>query len=130
MEWSVKGSYLQKSAMMILEIIANNNWERPIYFVSPYGDSDVGLVDYLQHDGFAYRLVPIKSHADDFLSVGRIDSDILYDKLMNTFKWGRMNQPDVFIDHNNQRTAMVLRLRNTFNRLAETLIQENKRILQ
>ncbi len=127
MEWSVKGSYLQKSAMMILEIIANNNWERPIYFVSPYGDSDVGLVDYLQHDGFAYRLVPIKSHADDFLSVGRIDSDILYDKLMNTFKWGRMNQPDVFIDHNNQRTAMVLRLRNTFNRLAETLIQENKK---
>ncbi|MGE0078349.1 MAG: DUF2723 domain-containing protein [Bacteroidales bacterium] len=127
MEWSLKGNYIQKSAMIILDIIANNNWERPVYFVSPYGDSDVGLADYLQHDGFAYRLVPIKYKAPDFLSIGRIDSDILYDKLMNTFKWGRMNEPDVFIDYNNQRTAMVLKIRNTFNRLADLLIQENKK---
>jgi len=126
MEWSIKGNYIQKSAMMILEIIANNNWERPIYFVSPYGDSDVGLADYLQHDGFAYRLVPIKSVAPDFLSIGRIDADLLYEKLINKFRWGRMNEPDVFIDHNNQRTAMVLKIRNTFNRLAEKLIVEGK----
>lgn len=127
MEWTIKGTYIQKSAMIILDILANNNWERPVYFVSPYGDSDVGLTDYLQHDGFAYRLVPIKSSSADFLSIGRIDSDILYDKLMNQFKWGQMNDPSVFIDYNNQRTAIVLKLRNTFNRLAETLIQENKK---
>jgi len=127
MEWTIKGSHIQKAAMMILEIIANNNWERPIYFVSPHGDGDVGLSEYLQHDGFAYRLVPIKTTPADFLSIGRIDNDVLYEKLMNTFKWGRMNEPDVFIDHNNQRTAMVLKLRNTFNRLASQLIEENKK---
>ncbi|HNY08586.1 MAG TPA: DUF2723 domain-containing protein [Tenuifilaceae bacterium] len=127
MAWSLKGQYLQKSALAILDIITNNNWERPIYFVSPYGDGDIGIADYLQLEGFAYRLVPIKTSGRDFLSVGRIDTDILYNNLMNKFSWGRMNEPDVFIDYNNQRTAIVLKLRNTFSRLAQQLISEGKK---
>jgi len=47
--------------------------------------------------------------------------------MMNKFRWGRMDQPDVNIDHNNQRTTTVLRLRNNFNRLSEALIAENKK---
>jgi len=127
MAWSLKGQYLQKSALAILDIIANNNWERPVYFVSPYGDGDIGIADYFQLEGFAYRLVPIKTSGRDFLSVGRIDTDILYNNLMNKFSWGRMNEPDVFIDYNNQRTAIVLKLRNTFSRLAQQLISEGKK---
>jgi hypothetical protein len=126
MEWSIEKDYLQKNEMMVLEIIANNNWERPIYFVSTGGESDLGFSKYLRLDGFAYRLVPIKTEPDDFLSVGGIDTDILYSNLMENFRWGRMNEPDVFIDHNIQRTAMVLRLRNNFNRLAEGLIAEGR----
>ena len=127
MDWTIKRIYIQKSDLIMLDIIANNNWKRPIYFVSPYGDSDIGISDYLQLDGFAYRLVPIKTKPSDFLSIGRIDVDILYNNLMNKFHWGRMNQPDVNIDHNNQRTTTVLRLRNNFNRLAEELIAQNKK---
>lgn len=127
MAWTIKKGYIQKSDMIMLDIIANNNWKRPIYFVSPYGDSDIGLSDFLQLDGFAYRLVPIKTKPQDFLSVGRIDVGILYNNLMNKFHWGRMNQPDVNIDHNNQRTTSVLRLRNNFNRLAGALIAQNKK---
>ncbi len=127
MDWIIKKSYIQKSDMIMLDILANNNWKRPIYFVSPYGDSDIGLSDYLQLDGFAYRLVPIKTNPKDFLSVGRIDVDILYNNLMGKFRWGRMNQSDVNIDHNNQRTTSVLRLRNNFNRLAVALIDQNKK---
>lgn len=127
MQWELKGNYLQKNALAMLEIIANNNWERPVYFVSPYGDADIGIADYLQLEGFAYRLVPIKTKADDFLSVGRIDPDSLYNKLMNRFVWGRMNQPDVYIDYNNRRTATVLKLRNTFGRLANQLIEQHKK---
>jgi hypothetical protein len=124
---ALKKSYIQKSDMIMLDVIANNNWKRPIYFVSPYGDSDIGVSDYLQLEGFAYRLVPIKTKPKDYLSFGRIDVDILYNNLMNKFHWGRMNQPDVNIDHNNQRTTTVLRLRNNFNRLAEELIAQNKK---
>ncbi|NOU18252.1 MAG: DUF2723 domain-containing protein [Bacteroidales bacterium] len=124
---TLKKSYIQKSDMIMLDVIANNNWKRPIYFVSPYGDSDIGISDYLQLEGFAYHLVPIKTKPKDYLSFGRIDVDILYNNLMNKFHWGRMNQPDVNIDHNNQRTTTVLRLRNNFNRLAEELISQNKK---
>jgi hypothetical protein len=124
---TIKKSYIQKSDMIMLDVIANNNWKRPIYFVSPYGDSDLGISEYLQLDGFAYRLVPIKTKPKDYLSVGRVDADILYNNLMNKFRWGRMNQPDVNIDHNNQRTTSVLRIRNNFNRLADELILRNKK---
>lgn len=127
MQWVVDKEYLQKNEMMVLEIIANNIWERPIYFVSTGGESDVGLSNYLQLEGFAYKLVPIKTEPKDFLSVGSVNTDILYTNLIEKFRWGRMNESDVFIDHNIQRTAMVLRLRNNFNRLAEGLIAEGKR---
>ncbi len=126
-QWSIKKSYIQKSDMIMLDIIANNEWKRPIYFVSPYGDSDIGLSEYYQLEGFAYRLVPIKTKSDGYLAIGRINTEILYNNLMNKFRWGRMDQPDVNIDHNNQRTTSVLRLRNNFNRLATTLIEENKK---
>jgi len=127
MEWTIKKDYIQKPEMMMLEIIANNNWERPIYFVSTGGDSDVGLSDYLQLEGFAYRLVPIKTKPKDFLSVSRFNIDKLFDNYMEKFRWGRMNEADVFIDHNIQRTAMVLRLRNNFSRLANELLDMGKR---
>jgi hypothetical protein len=126
MEWTIEKEYLQKNEMMVLEIIANNNWERPIYFVSTGGESDLGLTKYLQMDGFAYKLVPIEHQSDDFLAVGGIDTEVLYSNLMEKFKWGRMNEPDVLIDHNIQRTAMVLRIRNSFNRLAEELIEQGR----
>lgn len=126
MIWSIEKEYLQKNEMMVLEIIANNNWKRPIYFVSTGGESDLGLSKYLQLDGFAYKLVPIESPSEDFLTVGGIDADKLYTNLMETFKWGRMNEPNVLIDHNIQRTVMVLRIRNSFNRLAEKLIDMNR----
>lgn len=126
-EWTIDKEYLQKNEMMVLEIIANNYWERPIYFVSPGGDSDVGLSDYLQLEGFAYKLVPIKTQPKDFLSVGRLNTDKLYQNFMQDFKWGGMGKPNVMIDHNLERTTMVLRLRNNFNRLAEELLVSGRR---
>ena len=124
--WTLEKDYIQKNEMMILEILANNNWERPIYFVSTGGDSDIGLSDYLQHEGFAYKFVPIKTPAKDYLSVGRIDVDKLYHNYMNKFMWGGIDKPDVMVDHNVQRTMLVLRLRSNFSRLAEELIEVNR----
>lgn len=127
MEWTIEKDYIQKNEMMVLEILANNNWERPIYFVSTGGDSDVGLSNYLQLEGFAYKLVPIRTEPQDFLSVGRINVDKLYDNYMENFKWGNMEKPGIMVDHNLQRTTMVLRLRNNFNRLAEELLATGRR---
>ena len=118
------GNRLTKSDMIVLDIIANNNWERPIYFVA-YGHSGMlGLDDYLQLEGLAYRLVPIKTPSR--FDKGRIDTEILYENYMNTFTWGRMNEPDVYLDHFHLRTLNVIRLRPRYTRLANALIAENE----
>lgn len=116
-----------KSEMMILDLLAHNNWERPVYFVSTTGDGNIGLEDYLQQDGFAYRLVPIKTPAKGYLETGRIDSDIMYKKLMEEFKWGNMNDPDIWMDYTTKRTVSVVKIRNLFTQLAHQLLKENKK---
>lgn len=58
----IRGSYLLKDQIAILDMLAHNEWKRPIYFaVNMPGNSYVGLDDYLQLEGLAYRLVPMKN---------------------------------------------------------------------
>ncbi len=120
-------NYLPKDEMMILDLIATNNWERPIYWAITVGNAKyMNLEDYFQVEGFAYRFVPLKSEpAADRLSFGTVATDIMYDNLMNKFKYGNMNDPDVYIDENNMR--MMTNIRNSFNRLAAALIEEGKK---
>ncbi len=119
-------NYLPKDEMMILDLIASNNWERPIYWAITVGNGKyMNLENYFQVEGFAYRFVPIKSDpASDRLSFGTVATDIMYDNLMNKFNYGNMNDPDVYIDENNMR--MMTNIRNSFNRLATALIEEGK----
>lgn len=127
LRFTINKSRIMKNELMIMDLLANNNWERPIYFVSTAGDGNIGLTDYLQVDGFAYRLVPIKTPSKGYLETGRVDSDILYKKLMEEFKWGNMNDSDVYIDHTINRTTSVIQIRNKFNRLAKQLLIEGKK---
>jgi hypothetical protein len=118
--------YITKDELMVLDMIAHNNWERPLYFAITVGrDKYINLQDYFQLEGFAYRLVPIKTEASDGgLNVGCVDSKAMYENVMNKFKWGNMNSPKVYIDENNSR--MMMNIRNTFNRLAEQLNDEGQ----
>ena len=118
-------SYITKDELMVLDMIANSNWERPIYYAITVGrDKYLGLQDYFQLDGFAYRFTPVKA-ARSGMYFGRVNTDKMYQHMMNDFKWGNMNNPDVYIDENNQR--MMMNIRNNFNRLAENLIAEGKK---
>ncbi len=123
-EWNFRKNHLIKSDFIVLDILANNNWERPVYYVSSGHDGTLGLDEYFQLEGFAYRLIPVRSPITSQLDVGRINTEILFDRLMNTYKWGNMNDPDVYLDDFNVRTMSVVRLRNRFVRLADALIQE------
>ena len=110
---------------MILDLVAQNDWKRPIYFAITVGDENyMGLEKYFRLDGLAYRLIPIPSGDRQDGQYGIIDSKILYDNLMNKFKWGNVSNPKVYIDENNMR--MLSNFRNNFARLAEQLINENK----
>jgi len=118
--------YINKPEMMLLDLLAHFGWDRPIYFVSPSSDVNVGLQDYLQLDGFAYRLVPIKTKSDQYYNVGRIDVDTLYNKMMKTFHYGGYGNPKTFLDYNNVRTLQVVHLKKNFSRLADALSAEGK----
>ena len=119
-------NYISKDEMMILDLLATNNWERPIYWAITVGRNKyLNLQDYFQVEGFAYRFVPIKSTSSpQQLQFGRVATDLMYENLMNKFEWGGMNNPDIYIDENNMR--MMTNIRNSFNRLAKGLILENK----
>ncbi len=117
-------NYMTKDELMILDMIANNNWKRPIYFAVTVGrDKYLNLEQYFQAEGFAYRLVPIKTPVAEG-QIGRVESKVMYDNIINKFQWGNMNDPKVYLDENNMRMSM--NVRNNFVRLADALIMEGK----
>jgi len=121
-EWRYSRNSMGKSALVVLDILANNNWERPVYFASIGHEGTLGLEDYMQLEGFAYRLVPIKSQSINRYEAGRVASDLLYENLMKKFRWGGMNDPEVYLDDFHVRTTSILRIRTRFIQLAEDLI--------
>jgi tetratricopeptide (TPR) repeat protein len=122
----LKGSSILKSQLIVLDILAHNNWERPIYYVTGYHNDALGLENYFQLEGLAYRLVPIRSENKSWLDYGRVDTKILYDNIMNKFVWGGANDEKVNIDYNHKRTIMVIKARLNFARLSKALSGEGK----
>ncbi|MCX6330371.1 MAG: DUF2723 domain-containing protein [Bacteroidia bacterium] len=122
----LKGNYIQKSQLIVLDILAHNDWNRPIYFVTGYHSDALGLEEYFQLEGLAFRLVPIRSENKSWLDYGRIDTDILYDNMMKKFVWGGANDKKVNIDYNHKRTILVVKARLNYARLAKALAKEGK----
>ncbi len=125
-EFEIDKSYLLKADLMILDLIAHNDWTRPIYFAVTVGnDSYMNLENYFQIEGLAYRFVPIKANSDPSGQTGGVASTRMYDNMMNKFLWGNMSDPRIYLDQNNLN--MTMNFRNNFARLSETLLQEGKR---
>jgi hypothetical protein len=121
--WRHPGNYIRKGQLAVLDILANNNWERPVYFAITVGqEAYQGLDGYFRLDGLAYRLVPIKTESTAY-EKGSINTDILYDAYMNKFAWGGIDNPSVYIDENNSR--MMMNIKNGFLRLATALKDEH-----
>lgn len=122
----ISGGYLYKNRLLMLDILANNNWERPIYFTGgAFGAEDyVWLKDYLQLDGMCYKLVPIKTAVDkgNPYDMGRVDPDLMYDMVKN-WKWGGSGE-DMYYDIETRRNGITYR--GNLARLIEQLINENQ----
>lgn len=119
--------YILKNAMMVLDMLDNNDWERPIYFAVTTGmDAYMGLTNYFQLEGLAYRLVPIYTEDNPNPNVlGRIETDIMYDNIMNKFQWGNMDDTTgIYLDENNKR--MITNIRLQLGNTAEALADEGK----
>ena len=120
LEWTITDGngtprqYVLKNQFMVMEILRNNNWERPIYFAVTIGpDSYVGLQDYFRLEGLAWRLVPVKYGSRGGQPVG-IAKDIMYTNVMEKFQWGGMDaEGEIYMDENNRRMATNIRLQLT-----------------
>ncbi len=125
--WKIDKPYVQKNQLMVLDLLAHNNWERPVYFAVTTGqEAYIGLEEHFQLEGLAYRLIPVKTpQGRNPNSLGRVASDIMYKNMMSKFKWGNMDKEDIYMDENNLR--MTTNLRGQFGTLAEALIAEGKK---
>jgi hypothetical protein len=118
---------LYKNDLILLNIIAADNWKRPIYFTSPVTATRMGLGDYLETDGLTYRLVPFssKQNSNSILSAGNVNVDFMYNNLMTKFKFGGAQTAGTYFDEPNRR--MLLGIRNSYAKLGMALALEGKK---
>ena len=126
-EFEIKDDALYKNRLMMLDIVNQNNWKRPIYFTGgSFGEDDyIWMKDYLQLDGMCFKLVPIKTPAESPspMKMGLIDSEKMYNIVM---KWGWGNSGKSIIYHDVETRKNSITYRTNLARLAETLITEGK----
>lgn len=118
---------INKTELILLDILSTYNWDRPIYFVSQGGDLNIGLKSYLQFEGLSYKFVPIKS-TTKIGEIGQIDEDSMYEKIMNTFKWDSFYDTTIHIDYQNLLTLNgTMNLRSIFVETALKLSNSGKK---
>ncbi|MGD1842191.1 MAG: hypothetical protein ACFB0B_15035 [Thermonemataceae bacterium] len=139
--WDIQRNDLFKADLIILDIIAQNNWQRPVYFSITLGNSDyLNLQSYFQQEGLAYRLMPVR--LGEPTQSGNVDifvnTDIMYDNMMKEktvqingkpFKkhmyWRNLDDPNIYYDEIYQR--FTYHARNGYAALARQLLFEGKK---
>ena len=123
----IKGSAMYKNRLMALDVLANNDWKRPIYFTGgSFGDDDyLWMKDYLQLDGLVYKLVPIKTPIDkeNPYDMGAIDSEKMNDIVLK-WSWGNGDLTTIYHDPETRKNSISYR--TNMARLMEQLINEGK----
>ena len=125
---------ITKNRILMLDILANNDWERPIYFTGGANADEeyIWLKDYLQLDGLAFKLVPIRTPSKykdqsgrvreiSLFDIGRIDPEKMYANI-NKLEWRNINSGEIYLDEQTKRNAISLR--NSLMRLSEAFAKE------
>jgi hypothetical protein len=123
MQWTYTSNYVTKENLAILDILAHNNWKRPICFTTTIGSSNlIGLQPYLYKEGFTYRLIPFKADTANQDQLSKTNSLVMYDNMMNKFKYGNFKNAK-FLDHESTNMFYPVLL-TTFLDLARNLEKE------
>lgn len=115
MRFDVPRSSLMKNELAVLNIIAANKWQRPIYFTN--AGVDLGFDQYLRRDGLSFRLVPVAN--------SRVNTDWMLAKSLNTFAFGNAQVKGVYYDEENRRHLNTIR--NAYAELAIDLAAKNRK---
>ena len=113
---------IYKNDLMMLEMLAQCNWERPLYVATTVGsDNYMNLGDNFVQEGLAYRITPFNTKAPE---AKNFDTEKTYNNVMNRFKWGGLDKPGLYIDETVMR--MCYTHRHLFATLAMQLIAEGQ----
>ncbi|MFP4555385.1 MAG: DUF2723 domain-containing protein [Bacteroidales bacterium] len=124
MQWRIPKNYILKDGLFLIDLMAHNNWNRPMYFaVTVSTDTYHGLDKYFQMDGLTYQIVPIEANRVGG-RYGSVDTDIMYSNLMQNYQFRSISNPDVYINENSSK--IISNYRNVFGQLARALVDENK----
>jgi tetratricopeptide (TPR) repeat protein len=114
----LRGNQILKSDLMVLEMLRNNDWSRPLYFCLTVGnDYYPDIQQYLQGEGMAYRFVPV-------LKKRNVSTEKMYVNVMEKYKYGNISDPNIYLDETNRR--MCSTLRQVFAELVRSLVAENQ----
>lgn len=120
-------SSMFKNNLLLLDMLANNDWKRPINFSTGgiYDPENIFyLGEYLQFDGFSYRLVPIKTEEREDGEMGRVDANSLYNIVKN-YRWGNFKDLNVHFDETCMQN--IVSYRSSASRAAEALALSGQR---
>ncbi|MCX6245754.1 MAG: DUF2723 domain-containing protein [Bacteroidetes bacterium] len=125
--WTIKSNQLYKNDIMLLDLVATNNWKRPLYFSSPASVNHCFNVDsFCLVTGWVYKFMPVKARHQDFIpNMGGVDPVTSYDILMNKCAWGNLNDPHVYVDPESSNNAA--RPKTNVLRTAQSLIDMGRK---
>ena len=130
---SLKGkSALYKGDLMMLEMIAQCNWTRPIYVATTVGSENyMNLGEHFVQEGLANRITPFRTHYTNergdlvpMEGTKQFDTEKTYDNLMNKYKYGGIDKPGIYLDETVMR--MCYTHRRLMSMLATNLLDEGK----
>jgi len=121
MIWEFTDNDAFKGDLAMMDLLSTNEWKRPVYFSTTVPSHQYkGLEKYFIQEGMAYRIVPIRTTPSEQGEFGDIDPWVMYDNMMNKFKWGNASDPSVYLDENNRR--MFSNFRRIFGILGKELV--------
>ncbi|EOR92945.1 membrane protein, putative [Arcticibacter svalbardensis MN12-7] len=123
-EWKFNQSFVSKADLVMFDILAHNDWKRPVYFATSVSqDTYLGLDQYLYLEGYAYRLLPLKVDQSKLGKTDRTHTEVMYANMMNKFDFTSLKKAG-YLDPESRRV-----LNSTWgfaNTLAENLIEKKE----
>ncbi len=107
-------NYITKDELAVMDVVASNIYDRPIYFaITCKNEKLLGLNDYMELEGLGLKVVPYLNKSDRSLSIygsGKVDTDVLYDNVMEKWKWGNFDKVETFIDESYAAEIQAMKL--------------------
>ncbi|QEC74961.1 protein O-mannosyl-transferase family [Mucilaginibacter ginsenosidivorax] len=125
MEWQLKGDYIYKDKLAMIDLLAHNDWKRPVCFtIGVASEYMMGMEPYLYKEGFAYHLIPFKADTAVHDQLGKVNSLVMYNNVMNKFKYGNFKHARYLDDVS--KTEFYPFMETTFHDLAQGLIKDGR----